>query len=666
MPAAVPLIAVVAGGVASAAVGGGIIGAIVGAGAAFVVSTIGASVFPAKRPTAPTSSAALHPGDDPTAPGAGRTQSFRQPITEHQIVFGRCKVGGPIVFIHSATDDAGRADGWFYAVVVLAAHRVRAIGDVWLGDTLATDAKFAGLVRIDRHLGDPDQAANANLIAETGGKWTAEHRGRGRAYVAVRLKITAEAFPSGPPNIAALVEGADSILDPRTGATGWSDNPALCLAWYLTAPFGWKASWDDIDIPALIAAANICDELIGTRAGVTERRYTVNGRVSLGEGKIAITRKLVAAMAGALVVSGGRFFIHAGGPALPSATLTSDDLRGDVTIQGSRPRRDLFNGVRAVYVDPAKNWQPTDAPPLLASNYVAEDGGEQIYRDMEFPLTTSVATVQRLMKAELERIRRQREVAFPANLSALRLRPWDGVTVALDRVGPFPARVTGWRLSPDGGVDLTLSEEDPAVWDWNPAVDERAAGDSPSVVLPNPGVIAAPASIAMDTPTGAAFAALGVSWSAVGSAYLAGYELEFRPASVATWQGYGGALGATAASIPSAEPTAFRARAVARSGAVSGWREAAIPGAVTAPGALGITGGVRLSGGFPADALRLQIFEATSNSLAAAVKLATEPTALPWDRTGLTAGQARWYWVRAVSAEGNVSALAGPVTATAL
>ncbi|MDI3307706.1 MAG: phage tail protein [Acetobacteraceae bacterium] len=604
-------------------------------------------------------------GFDASAPGAGRTQSFRQPITEHQIVFGRCKVSGPIVFLHSAPDDQGRADGYFYAVVVLAAHQVRTIGEVWLGDTLATDAKYAGLVRIDRHLGAPDQAANANLVAETGGKWTAAHRGRGRAYIAVRLKLTAEAFPSGPPNIAAIVEGADTILDPRTGATGWSDNPALCLAWYLTAPFGWRASWTDIDIPALSAAANVCDELVGTRRGVHERRYTCNGRVSLGEGKIAITRKLVSAMAGALVVSGGRFFIHAGAPALPAATLTSDDLRGDVTIQGSRPRRDLFNGVRAVYVEPAANWQPTDAPPLLASNYVAEDGGEAIYRDMEFPLTTSASTVQRIMKAELERNRRQREVAFPANLSALRLRPWDGVTVALDRVGPFPARVTGWRLSPDGGVDLTLAEEDPAVWDWNPALDERAAGDSPSVVLPNPGVIAAPASIAVDTPTGAAFAALGVSWSAVGSAYLAGYEVEFRPASVATWQGYGGALGATAASVPTAEPTAFRARAVARSGAVSGWREAPNPGAVTAPAALGVTGGVRLSGGFPADAVRLQVFEAASASLAAAVKLATEPTALPWDRTGLTAGETRWYWLRAVSAEGNVSALVGPVTATA-
>lgn len=664
MPAAVPLIAVVASGVASAAVGGGVIGALVGAGAALVVTAAGQAIFPAKKPSAPTTPATT--GFDASAPGAGRTQSFRQPITEHQIVFGRCKVSGPIVFLHSAPDDQGREDGYFYAVVVLAAHSVRAIGEVWLGDKLETDASFTGLVRVDRHLGAPDQAADANLIAETGGKWTAAHRGRGRAYVAVRLKLTAEAFPSGPPNIAAIVEGADTILDPRTGQVGWSDNPALCLAWYLTAPFGWRASWADIDIPALIAAANVCDELVGTRRGVYEKRYTCNGRVSLGEGKIAITRKLVSAMAGALVVSGGRFFIHAGAPALPAATLTSDDLRGDVTIQGSRPRRDLFNGVRAVYVEPAANWQPTDAPPLLASNYVAEDGGEAIYRDMEFPLTTSVSTVQRIMKAELGRNRRQREVAFPANLSALRLRPWEGAMVALDRLAPFPARVTGWSLSPDGGVNLTLAEEDAAVWDWNPAVDERATGDSPSVVLPNPGRIATPASIAVETPQGSAFAALGVSWAAVPSAHLANYEVEFMPASVAAWQGYGAGQGATAASLPTAEPTALRVRAVARSGAVSGWRTAPVPAAVSAPTATGIAGGVRLSGGFPADTVRLQIFEAASNSLAAASKLAAEPTSLFHDRTGLTAGETRWYWLRAVSAEGNVSAFAGPVSATAL
>ncbi|MBX6747905.1 MAG: hypothetical protein IRY87_38210, partial [Acetobacteraceae bacterium] len=215
MPAAIPLVAVVASGIASAAVGGGVIGALVGAGAALVVTAVGGAIFPAKKPSAPTSPATA--GFDANAPGAGRTQSFRQPIAEHQIVFGRCKVSGPIVFLHSAPDDQGQEDGYFYAVVVLAGHSVRAIGEVFLGDKSETDTSFAGLVRVDRHLGAPDQVADANLVAETGGKWTAEHRGRGRAYIAVRLKLTAEAFPAGPPNIAAIVEGADTILDPRTG-----------------------------------------------------------------------------------------------------------------------------------------------------------------------------------------------------------------------------------------------------------------------------------------------------------------------------------------------------------------------------------------------------------------------------------------------------------------
>ncbi len=186
------------------------------------------------------------------------------------------------------------------------------------------------------------------------------------------------------------------------------------------------------------------------------------------------------------------------------------------------------------------------------------------------------------------------------------------------------------------------------------------------MVLPNPGVIAAPATINVETPAGTAFTALSLSWAAVGSAYLSGYELEFRPASVAAWQGYGGALSATAASIATSEPTAFRLRAVARSGAVSGWQEAAIPGGVTALAALGIAGGIRLSGILPPEVTRLQVFEASSANFSQAVKLATEPTALPWDRTGLSAAQARWYWLRSVSAEGNVSALIGPVTATAI
>ncbi|WP_027285899.1 hypothetical protein [Rubritepida flocculans] len=244
MPAAIPIVAVIAGAVGSAAVGGGVIGALVGAGAAIAVSVIGGAIFSSPRAASSASFNDTGGGTTTTAVEAqARTQSFRQAITEHQIVFGRAKVSGPIVFIHSATDDEGREDGHFYAVVVLAGHRVRSIGEVFLADKSEADPVFSGLVRIDRHLGDPDQAANGNLVAETGGKWTPDHRGRGRAYIAVRLKMRPEAFPSGPPNMAAIVEGADTIHDPRTGGFGWTDNAALCLAWYQLPTGGPDPPW---------------------------------------------------------------------------------------------------------------------------------------------------------------------------------------------------------------------------------------------------------------------------------------------------------------------------------------------------------------------------------------------------------------------------------------
>jgi hypothetical protein len=226
--------------------------------------------------------------------------------------------------------------------------------------------------------------------------------------------------------------------------------------------------------------------------------------------------------------------------------------------------------------------------------------------------------------------------------------------------------VVGWRLAPEGGVDLTLAEEDAAVWDWDPATDERATGDSPSVVLPQPGVIAAPDSLTVETPQTVAFAMLAIAWSAVGSTHLAGYEVEFRPASVALWQGFAAGVSATHATIPTTEPTAFRLRAQARSGAVSGWREALVPPPPSGLTATDLPGGIQISGSLPGEAAFLQVFEAETNDLLAAANLPAEPTALPWTRTDLVAGQQRWFWLRSVSPQGNLSAFAGPVTGNAL
>jgi hypothetical protein len=85
----------------------------------------------------------------------------------------------------------------------------------------------------------------------------------------------------------------------------------------------------------------------------------------------------------------------------------------------------------------------------------------------------------------------------------------------------------------------------------------------------------------------------------VGSANLAGYEVEFRLKSVVPWQGFAGALGATSATLPTTEPTAIRVRAQARSGAISGWREAAVPAAPSGLAATAVVGGTQVSGSVP-------------------------------------------------------------------
>ena len=65
---------------------------------------------------------------------------------------------------------------------------------------------------------------------------------------------------------------------------------------------------------------------------------------------------------------------------------------------------------------------------------VAADAGAQIDHDLDVPLTASDSTVERVMPTALEWARRQRGVAFPADFLALRPRPWDVVTMALDRM----------------------------------------------------------------------------------------------------------------------------------------------------------------------------------------------------------------------------------------
>jgi hypothetical protein len=52
----------------------------------------------------------------------------------------------------------------------------------------------------------------------------------------IKYTYSASKYPNGTPNPRATIWGKNTIYDPRTGSTGWSNNAALCIADFLCDP----------------------------------------------------------------------------------------------------------------------------------------------------------------------------------------------------------------------------------------------------------------------------------------------------------------------------------------------------------------------------------------------------------------------------------------------
>lgn len=346
-------------------------------------------------------------------------------------------------------------------------------------------------VRVKKHLGADDQTADSDLVAESGGQWTTAHRLRGIAYLYVRLEFDERVFPSGIPNIKAVVRGK-KLYDPRGGSptlVQWSNNWALVVRDYLASSYGLACDEDEIDDALIIAAANICDESVDLQAGSpsdSHKRYTANGTINLADRPVDILRQLLSAGAGAAVFTEGDWKVYAGAYVTPTVDIDEDWLRGPVKVRAKPPRRELFNGVRGTYTNPDKFWQPTDFPVVTNSTYESQDGGQQILRDIELPFTIAPARAQRIAKIHLEKARQGIVVELPCNLKAFQVAVWDNVRLTLDVFGweAKVFKVLEWTFSQDGGVDLVLQEEASTVYDW--AAGEATSVDpAPDTTLPD-------------------------------------------------------------------------------------------------------------------------------------------------------------------------------------
>jgi hypothetical protein len=201
-----------------------------------------------------------------------RKSNIRSATSPHRIVYGQALVGGTV----ANAQVTGSDKEYIHLILTLAGHEVHSIADVWVEDVRTTrdgsgnvtaGGDLPGLARFIPALGTNPQTADATFVTESAGKWTADHKGNGIAYLYARLRFDQDKLYILPV-LRALVRGR-MCYDPRDAATRFTMNPALCLRDYLIADFGMDIDPAEIDDTSVAAAANICDEWVALDAAVT-------------------------------------------------------------------------------------------------------------------------------------------------------------------------------------------------------------------------------------------------------------------------------------------------------------------------------------------------------------------------------------------------------------
>ena len=419
-----------------------------------------------------------------------------------QIVYGSpAPVGGTLVAILSS----GGSDQYKHMVVVFAAHECLAIDEIYIeGDPLGTldgsgwvtGGAFmdSGTARVNaqKHLSPSGvDTADAFLIAAAPTFWTSAHKLSGYTYAVITLDLNLSRFQGGPPNITAKLRGK-KIYDYRTATTGYSANPALCVADFLTSVYGYSATSGQIDTAAAIAAANACDT----------QGFNCHGALSTDNSRETNLHALEDSMAGRSHWSGGVWRIIAGIWTTPVITLTDAYLAAPIEVtQAGNPRTTRYNSVRGKYIPAAQLGVTVDFTPYVVSSYVTADGPNQ-WLDVSYGFTASNSECQKLAAIAVERSRAGLTINYPAHLTAWKLQPGDRVYVTNAELG-FAAktfRVVDWTHINNAPLGLVLTEDVASMYTGTYSIADPLAATSN---LANPYARpAAPSSLAANSGTG--------------------------------------------------------------------------------------------------------------------------------------------------------------------
>ncbi|WP_347256224.1 phage tail tip fiber protein [Pseudomonas syringae] len=421
---------------------GGPAGAVVGAGLAF---------YAASQQEKLNNKSPLRDNE----PSAQTVRSSKAPI---RFILGRVSTGGVLVWAQEQSGTATEGE-LLHLVYVLCEGAVDGIENIYLGEEeISTYGEFASYELIV----NPTEV-NPYLKANCP-DWKDSQIGRGLSFLRITLKYSAEKFPSGIPEMRAVLRGRNDIYDPRTGNNIYTANTALHILWYLRTRC--NVPDDEIIFETFASAANVCDEALTNADGSVSQRYRTSCVIGADEQRPGVLQKLEASCAGKLIRVGGRWMLQAGAYYGPyDFEITEDMIIGTVSGSTESTNDSAINTVRGTFIDPEQSWTETDYPEVSVSEWILEDGGEAA-ETMAFPYVDDAYQPQRLANIALRQRRAGGAISLPMNFSGYNCRPGRVVLVNLPSLNIFGEFiVSDWSMGDNEGCTVQVKQYEAAIFD---------------------------------------------------------------------------------------------------------------------------------------------------------------------------------------------------------
>ncbi len=368
--------------------------------------------------------------------------------------------------------------------------------------------------------GDWNQAADPDMVANSGGRWDANSRGRGVAYVKVKAYADLKAFPNGIEQLFQFVYVIDGISlydrrqDSSVGGSGsqrWNDtstwsfnNNSAVVAENLlrgirvedtSAPVGSRAidtfyglDLTDADLPFAeqTAAMNACDTAFPLLAGGTEPAYRCNGVIAPNFGDSFETgfTDVMATMGAKFVQSPARYFF------LPAVAQTSVRSFTDADFRLDGPSKlvndialdTIANAVMGQFADPASMYSGAPLPTRYSIADATADGGGKVstkVTTLDLSYVTSETQGQRLQEILRRRQRLQhsgQRALAPENLDLEAGDWWTWTSARFGWTKTFEIVQSDGKGSADEEqammIVIDFAETSSSLFTWTPSVDE--------------------------------------------------------------------------------------------------------------------------------------------------------------------------------------------------